>query len=135
MRIYNTTKIRGLEIMLQPPLDQHGNPMTRNRATPEGHALGKEMARLCDESEPRARLKFPELPPRCHTCAFREGPHVANGSPETLMTALKCVMEGVQFDCHERDREGQICSGYAMLLLAEDEFKPLTVPWDFIEGK
>ena len=37
--------------------------MIKNRTTPEGRELGKNMAKFCDEAEPTARLKFPELPP------------------------------------------------------------------------
>lgn len=103
----------------------------RNRRTPEGEELGRELARMCDESEPRARLLMPELPPRCASCAFREGPHVANGSPETLMDALKCVMEKKTFGCHEPARDGQPCSGWAMMSIRAADLEPVAVPWDF----
>lgn len=103
----------------------------RNEATPEGHALGHHLARFCDEAEPKARLKFPELPPRCSSCAFREGPHVQNGSPTTQMDALKCVMEGVEFHCHQHDRAGQLCSGWAIMMLAKDEPDFGKVTWPF----
>jgi hypothetical protein len=104
----------------------------RNRPTPEGRILGAKMAQFCDESEPAARLKFPELPPRCNSCAFRAGPHVANGSPETQMDVLKCVMEGIEFLCHEPYRKDQVCSGWAMMLLAKDDASGLRkCPWPF----
>ena len=103
----------------------------RNRATPEGQALGREMARLCDTAEPDARLKMPELPPRCASCAFRQGPHTANGSPETLMDAVKCLMEGKEFQCHEPARKDQVCSGWAIFMLAKDEADFVQVPWGF----
>lgn len=110
--------------------------MRRNKRTDEGAALGKEMARLCDSAEPDARLKVPELPPRCSSCAFRDGPHLANGSPETLMTAIKCVMEGVEFQCHDHNRKDQPCSGWAMMVLSRpDDAKPIKMPWDFIGGE
>jgi hypothetical protein len=79
----------------------------RNRTTPEGAAIGKNTARLCDAAEPLARLKLPELPPRCNSCACREGPHVANGSPVTQMDFLKCIMEGHEFLCHDRRGKGR----------------------------
>lgn len=41
----------------------------RNYTTPEGHELGGTLAKWCDDAEPQARLKFPELPPRCNSCA------------------------------------------------------------------
>lgn len=92
----------------------------RNHVTPEGQSLGDRMAKFCDDAEPKARLKFPELPPRCNSCAFRAGRHLANGSPYTQMDVVKCVMEGIEFHCHEPAREGAICSGWAMMMLAKD---------------
>lgn len=76
----------------------------RNHRTEEGAELSRHMARFCDQAEPLARLKAPELPPRCNSCAFRAGSHTANGSPQTQMDALKRVMEGVPFLCHETAR-------------------------------
>ena len=95
--------------------------MIRNRPTPEGRELGRHLARFCDEAEPKARLRFPELPPRCNSCAFKEGPHIANSSPQTQMDALKCSIEGKQFNCHEPAREGWPCMGWAIMMLAKDE--------------
>ena len=103
----------------------------RNKATAEGRKLGQEMARLCDSAEPDARLQTPDLPPRCSSCAFRAGQHVANGSSETLMDAVKCLVEGVEFQCHEPARKGQPCSGWAMMMLAGDGFNVGIAPWPF----
>lgn len=103
----------------------------RNAATPEGRALGRELARLCDTAEPDARLKAPALPPRCASCAFRQGDHVANGSPQTLMDAMKCLIEGVEFRCHEPARQGQPCAGWAMLMLSDDKPPDGAAPWPF----
>lgn len=105
----------------------------RNRPTPEGRELGKMLARFCDDAEPAARLRMPDLPPRCNSCAFRAGPHTANGSPVTQMDALKCVMEGREFECHEPAREGHLCSGWAMLMLAKDAPDFTDAPWPFSE--
>jgi hypothetical protein len=85
---------------------------------------------LCDSAEPDARLKMPELPPRCQSCAFREGPHVANGSPATQMNAVKCLIEATPFWCHQPSRTGEICSGWAMFMLAGWK-KCGTAPWPF----
>jgi hypothetical protein len=104
---------------------------TRNAATDEGRELGHHLARFCDDAEPAARLKVPELVPRCASCAFRAGPHVANGSPTTQMDALKCVIEGVEFLCHEPARKGHPCSGWTMLILAKDEPDFVEVAWPF----
>jgi hypothetical protein len=110
-----------------------GEPI-RNYTSDEGRALGKIIAKWCDDAEPKARLRMPELPPRCASCAFREGPHLASGSPATQMDALKCVMEGKEFYCHDVHREGSLCSGWAMFMLAMDAPEFGNVPWDFVGG-
>lgn len=104
---------------------------TKNFTSPDGFELGATIAKWCDDAEPNARLKMPELPPRCSSCAFRKGAHLASGSPATQMDALKCVMEGVEFECHQHDRPGQLCSGWAMMMLAKDDPDFIAVPWDF----
>ena len=53
--------------------------MMRNRATPDGHLLGRHLARLCDEAEPQARLGRPQLSARCASCVFRADDHIPNG--------------------------------------------------------
>jgi hypothetical protein len=107
----------------------------RNTRSPEGAELGDKMAKWCDDAEPKARLRMPELPPRCNSCAFRAGPHLANGSAATQMDVMKCVIEGHEFYCHEPARDGHLCSGWAMMMLAKDGADDFgTVPWDFISG-
>lgn len=109
--------------------------LIRNRVTPEGHELGKLLAKFCDEAEPVARLVAPDLPPRCQSCAFREGRHLANGSPATTMDAVKAVIEGVEFYCHQQvvgeDRSEHLCSGWAMMMLAKDRPDFGECPWPF----
>lgn len=104
----------------------------RNHKTPEGAELGERLARMVDKAEPKARLRMPELPPRCNSCAFRRGAHLANNSPFTLMDALKCVLTGVEFYCHEPAREDALCSGWAMLMLAQDEPNFIDVDWPWM---
>jgi hypothetical protein len=94
-----------------------------NRATPEGRELGGHMARLCDV-ELRGR---PDR--RCATCAFRAGDHLANGSPETLMDALKCALEGAPFYCHEADRP---CAGW--LAMYSRPAERVRAPWELVGG-
>lgn len=108
--------------------------MVKNRATADGRKLGEILARFADDAEPKARIKMPELPPRCQSCAFRSGPHVANGSVATTMDALKCLMEGVEFQCHQPDRRGHTCSGWAMVILAEEKPSFRKCPWPFSDG-
>ena len=97
--------------------------IVQNISTEDGRALGKELARICDieaERSPWARK-------RCRTCAFRAGNHPANGSPATLMSALKCALERTVFWCHEIDRP---CAGWR--LMVSDINCP--VPWDSVDG-
>ena len=107
---------------------------TRNCRTDEGTELGKLMAKFCDEAEPLARLKDPELPPRCNSCAFRAGRHLANGSLFTQMDAIKSVIEGTAFYCHEPARADELCSGWVMFMLAKAIPEFGLAPWDFIGG-
>jgi len=97
--------------------------MRQNQRTPEGIELGKQMARLCDKE----LAGKPDN--RCATCAFRHGDHLANGSPETLMNATKCIIERTPFWCHEHDRP---CAGWlAMRFDADSAFE---APWDHVGG-
>lgn len=90
-----------------------------NAPTPEGIALGRELARLCDAEEQKQLDQFPGQPPRCDDCAFRAGT-IPNGCPDTLMDALKCVLEGEPFYCHKgmKDQDAdpkRLCSGWMVL--------------------
>lgn len=106
----------------------------RNTTTPEGHLLGERLAKWCDDTEPKARFRAPELHPRCNSCAFRQGNHLANGSPATQMDALKCVIEGREFYCHDHGRPEMLCMGWAMMMLAKDEPDFRDAPWPFCGG-
>lgn len=96
-----------------------------NTATPEGRELGAILAGWCDkEAETQGRDD------RCSTCAFRAGDHLANGSPVTLMSALKCAMEREPFWCHETDVP---CAGWSLMRLSPEA--TLTMPWDHTPGR
>jgi hypothetical protein len=97
--------------------------MRPNRVTPEGQELGHQLARLCDG-------QLADKPDnRCDTCAFRHGNHVANGSLETLMSALKCAIEGEPFYCHEHDRP---CAGWAAMRFPKEQQR--VAPWGHVAG-
>ncbi|CAB4176781.1 hypothetical protein UFOVP1672_41 [uncultured Caudovirales phage] len=99
-----------------------------NVGTPEGGELGKQIARLCDAEV----AKNPEARERCATCAFRAGDHIANNSPETLMTALKAALEREPFWCHHVGPHGEqsLCAGWELMLAKQ----AVEVPWDYVEG-
>jgi hypothetical protein len=98
-----------------------------NVPTPEGRLLGAELARLADAEEARLRERFPRLHPRCNDCAFKAGTD-PNGCPETLMDAVKALVECVPFYCHKKfDADGspkRLCAGYAILAGAKREGVP-----------
>lgn len=99
--------------------------------------MGEQMARLTDKSI-AALAAEGEEDERCKSCAFRAGT-VPNGCPQTQMDALKCVIEGVPFKCHQADRKGWPCHGWyaARVAVARAEKArgtPLAVkkcPWEF----
>lgn len=94
-----------------------------NEATDEGRALGRELARLCDGE------LAGKTDDRCPTCAFRLGDHVANGSPATLMSAVKCMAERTPFWCHEHDRP---CAGWLAMRAPPEMVREM--PWEHAEG-
>ena len=100
--------------------------LIRNRPSPEGRALGKELARLAD-AEPSV---FSYL--RCGTCAFRAGT-VPNGCTATLLDAIKCAIEGVPFYCHEDKAGERPCAGWIML--RGDGSVSGQAPWPFSTGE
>lgn len=96
----------------------------KNRITPEGWLMGKELARLCDTAAAKHGRDG-----RCGTCAARAGDHLANGSPETLMTFLKSAAERTPFWCHEVDRP---CQGW--LLMRCDAGDEREMPWSHVDA-
>lgn len=94
------------------------------RRTEEGAALGRELARLCD-----AELAG-KPDERCGTCAARHGDHLANGSPETLMSLVKCAAERTPFWCHEHDRP---CAGWVAMMAPKGS--EVEMPWEHVRGR
>lgn len=81
--------------------------------TPEGRALGVEIARMADEAEREMLARHPEAPVRCGDCAFRAGT-TPNGCAPSLVTALECLRTGEPFYCHlgvvEESFNGEVTS-------------------------
>lgn len=100
-----------------PP--KNGEDAHPNLPTDDGRLLGVQLARLTDIEEARLREKFPRMHRRCGDCAFRAGTD-PNGCPETLMDAVKALVENVPFYCHKAfTPEGApklLCAGYAILI-------------------
>ena len=111
------------------PMDQaeRRKLMVLNQPTALGALLGTKLAQLCDAEAAKAGRDG-----RCGTCAFRAGDHPANGSPETQMNALKCVLERTLFLCHEPGREHEPCAGW--LLMRSDAGSEVRVPWAIVDG-
>lgn len=87
------------------------------RVTPQGEAMGRNMARLAalgrqqlDElglggiDTPGSRGEM------CASCACRAGT-VPNGCLQTQLDILKAVVEGAPFLCHA-PKDGRMCAGY-----------------------
>lgn len=99
-----------------PCAEGEGHP---NVPTDQGRELGAELARLTDVAEADQLKTFPDQLPRCDDCAFRAGT-APNGCSETLMDAIKCVVEMSPFYCHKgvaADGEPKhMCRGYLLLI-------------------
>jgi hypothetical protein len=91
----------------------------KNEPTPEGRALGEQLARLTEVELAKLKPKFPNHAEPCGTCAFRRGTY-PNGCLATVMDALKCVVENHDFMCHEH-RKGEPmtpCTGWFIAVSA-----------------
>jgi len=105
----------------------------RNVPSPEGRALGEQLARLAEAAEKEIRPKLPaDWPERCASCAFRPGTF-PNGCLPTVMDAMKC---GQMFYCHhgKPDAKGNYtdpCIGYLISRASMHDKTPLEVPWKF----
>lgn len=105
------------------------------RVSPEGKRAGAHLVRIV---EPWVQHLAEQGEPdeRCKSCAFRLGT-VPNGCLQTQLDALKAVVEGVPFLCHQADRERSPCHGWfagrVAMRDAEQRKGPLQVscPWEF----
>lgn len=104
--------------------------------TPGGRAAGAQLVRLTEPAVQRL-VAAGEPDERCKSCAFRPGT-VPNGCPQTQLDALKAVVEGVPFLCHQADRERMPCHGWfaARVAILEAEQQrgaklDVVCPWEF----
>lgn len=115
--------------------DTASSVLVPNRPTDLGRSLGSQVARLCDNAEQIIRERFPNMRPRCGTCAFRAGT-IPNGCEETLADAIKCVAEKDRlFLCHEspKGEEKQPCAGYMTLIQTTADMPSVEVPWEYAD--
>ncbi len=94
-------------------------PGLRPPNTPEGRALGRELGRLCDGALAGKRDE------RYATCALCQGDDIAKGSPETLISAIKCAMKVTVLRRHEHDHP---CARRAAMRFGKAEH--IQAPWD-----
>ncbi|MDQ2822438.1 MAG: hypothetical protein M3Y65_19020 [Pseudomonadota bacterium] len=79
-----------------------------SRLSPEGQALGQQMARLYDIAMRRLGERA-DPGERCKSCAYRAGT-VPNGCEQTQLDISKCLAEAIPFYCHQN--VGQLCHGW-----------------------
>lgn len=102
--------------------------LIRNRPTPEGREVGEHLARWADAADKDQRVRFPNMMERCASCAFRAGT-LPNGCDETVMDALKCVIEGHDFMCHQSKGNSDPCMGWLLLVSRLKKFGK--APWNY----
>lgn len=78
------------------------------RVSPEGKDAGRWIAHFVYPAIVKLELDG-EPDERCKTCAFRQGT-VPNGCIQTQADAMKAMLEGVPFLCHQN--LGQTCHGW-----------------------
>lgn len=101
----------------------------RGRITPQSIELGKTVARMTEKAV--ARLAAEGDPDeRCSTCALRRGTP-ANQCADTLMDAMKCIVEDEPFFCHDKKRKGHACHGWFACAVATQDMPAIKVPWPF----
>lgn len=99
----------------------------KGRITPASIELGQIAARMADKSVAHLEAEG-EPDERCKTCAFRLGTP-PNQCADTLMDALKCVVEKEPFFCHVK--RGFPCHGWFAAVVATKGMPPIQAPWPF----
>ena len=92
-----------------------GDKGVPNLPSPEGAALGIELARMLAPNLAMVKANFPKSLPMCDECLCRAGT-VANQCESTLMDFVKCTAENEPFYCHkgiaEDAKPRRLCAGY-----------------------
>lgn len=102
----------------------------RNLPSPEGRALGEQIARFADAIEQRWRKELGWVPSRCSSCAFRKGTF-PNGCLPTQADVTKCLLEDKAFFCHQLPKDGspmRLCGGFMLL---RHRASKVPTPWAF----
>lgn len=106
----------------------------RNQPTPEGRALGEQLARLTDTAEIEVRKQFPNHDERCASCAFKAGTF-PNGCLTTVADATKCAVEGTPFFCHHNldgdKNPTELCAGWMIAQTALMDAPVKNLPYEF----
>ncbi len=109
--------------------------LQHNRVTPEGRAVGERLSRMTDIEVGKLIAEGEwEKDERCASCAFRYGT-VPNGCPQTMLDAMKCVMEHKTFSCHVA-RDGvpagvHPCMGWFAAMQFAKKKAATKAPWEF----
>lgn len=96
------------------------------RVSPEGKKAGRWLAKFVYSHIVLLELDG-EPDERCKTCAFRQGT-VPNGCVITQADAMKAMLSGVPFLCHQD--MGKTCHGWYAGRVAL-KGRTVDVPWDF----
>lgn len=103
------------------PAEGEGFP---NLPSEAGRALGEQLARLTDIELAKDLPAHPAQLQRCDECAFRSGT-TPNGCVETIMDAVKCMLEREPFYCHKvaaADGEPRrLCGGWVAMTCNPEE--------------
>lgn len=106
--------------------------LEHNRVSPEGKAIGEQMARLCDRQVQKLIAQGEwSKDERCASCAFRCGT-VPNGCLQTQADAFKTVMEHEPFYCHAVKQIGEkVCAGWFASVQDVKHSTTIICPWPY----
>jgi hypothetical protein len=105
------------------------------RRTSKGAVMGQMLVKIA-EPEIDQLIAKGEPDDRCATCAFRSGT-APNQCEQTMFDAIKCVLEGHPFYCHDQtigtgsQVQPQICQGYYAARQRAKDCNNIVAPWDF----